>query len=103
MSLVTIETADTAVQDEGGDPNSAHVETRQSKRTRSTLETVKEGEQGGDYDNTFDLLDEQSWVRSYEYLQILVTEMFIFFHNLCFLIILVTEMLDFSLYHNLSH
>ncbi|XP_033725875.1 myosin-6-like isoform X4 [Pecten maximus] len=55
------ETADASIQDEGGDPTSAHVETRQSKRARSTLETVKESDLSADFDDAFDLADENSW------------------------------------------
>ncbi|XP_021373671.1 microtubule-associated protein futsch-like isoform X2 [Mizuhopecten yessoensis] len=55
------ETADASIQDEGGDPGSAHAETRQSKRARSTLETVKESDLNGEFDDAFDLTDESSW------------------------------------------
>ncbi|XP_069102583.1 myosin-2 heavy chain-like isoform X3 [Argopecten irradians] len=55
------ETADASIQDEGGDPTSAHVETRQSKRARSTLETVKESDLSAEFDDAFDLDDENSW------------------------------------------
>ena len=54
--------ADTSIQDEGGDPNSAHVETK-SKKTKSTLEPVKEGEVT-EFTDQFDLKDENAWVSS---------------------------------------
>ncbi|XP_060075166.1 uncharacterized protein LOC132554861 [Ylistrum balloti] len=55
------ETADASIQDEGGDPVSAHAETRQSKRARSTLETVKETDHGAEFEDSYDLADENSW------------------------------------------
>ena len=69
------EYADSSIQDEGGDPNSAIVEdskvktpgTRQSRRSRSTLAPVEEIE---GFEDAFELSDEQSWVGGYSLLLI---------------------------------
>lgn len=53
--------AETSIQDEGGDPATAHVETRQSKKTKSSLEPVREGEVV-EFSDSFDLKDEEAWV-----------------------------------------
>ncbi|XP_061170471.1 myosin-10-like isoform X3 [Saccostrea echinata] len=55
------ETAESSVQDEGGDHSSAHVETRQSKRNKSTLDPVPEAEVKVQFDNQFELTDDTSW------------------------------------------
>lgn len=52
--------SDSTSQDEGGDPNSAHVETRQSKRAKSTLEPVKEGDVS-EFTDEYDLKDDSAW------------------------------------------
>ena len=52
--------ADSTSQDEGGDPNSALAETRQSKRAKSTLEPVQEGDII-EFSDKYDLKDESAW------------------------------------------
>lgn len=56
------ETAESSIQDEGGDHSSAHVETRQSKRNKSSLDPVPETDANVQFDNKFELADESSWV-----------------------------------------
>ncbi|CAC5411822.1 unnamed protein product [Mytilus coruscus] len=53
--------ADTSIQDEGGDPNTAHVETRQSKKNKSSLEPLREGEVI-EFTDQYDLKDNDAWV-----------------------------------------
>ncbi|XP_052692641.1 uncharacterized protein LOC128170920 isoform X9 [Crassostrea angulata] len=55
------ETAESSIQDEGGDHSSAHVETRQSKRNKSSLDPVPETDANVQFDNKFELADESSW------------------------------------------
>lgn len=55
------ETAESLIQDEGGDHSSAHVETRQSKRNKSSLDPVPETDTNVQFDNKFELADESSW------------------------------------------
>nr|XP_022305371.1 uncharacterized protein LOC111112260 isoform X1 [Crassostrea virginica] len=55
------ETAESSIQDEGGDHSSAHVETRQSKRNKSSLDPVPENELNVQFDNKFELADDSSW------------------------------------------
>ncbi|XP_052059105.1 myosin heavy chain, striated muscle-like isoform X5 [Mytilus californianus] len=52
--------ADTSIQDEGGDPNTAHVETRQSKKNKSSLEPLREGEVI-EFTDQYDLKDNDAW------------------------------------------
>ncbi|XP_063437059.1 golgin subfamily A member 4-like isoform X10 [Mytilus trossulus] len=52
--------ADTSMQDEGGDPNTAHVETRQSKKNKSSLEPLREGEVT-EFTDQYDLKDNDAW------------------------------------------
>ncbi|XP_048750682.2 myosin heavy chain, striated muscle-like isoform X3 [Ostrea edulis] len=55
------ETAESSIQDEGGDHSSAHVETRQSKRNKSTLDPVPETDIKAQFEDKFELADEKSW------------------------------------------
>nr|XP_022306043.1 uncharacterized protein LOC111112655 isoform X13 [Crassostrea virginica] len=55
------ETAESSIQDEGGDHSSAHVETRQSRRNKSSLDPVPENELNVQFDNKFELADDSSW------------------------------------------
>lgn len=61
MNFFSLDMADSMSQDEGGDPNSALAETRQSKRAKSTLEPVQEGDII-EFSDKYDLKDESAWV-----------------------------------------